>query len=161
MLMWKCRDISNRPINPSNKDALETPWNLILGGSDVQRSKPHRPIQENHVWYHNLGTFLLFCSFVFEMFTCRRGVRCLACSSLRPRGWRARLWLSGRRRRATMGWAAILSERGQPITDGEWSRCTGRSSCHLTNSPVSIPISCLKPEGRRPAKKPQPCLTGR
>ena len=125
MLMCKCRDISNRPINPHNKDAVEMPWNLILGGfwcakiktATTHSKEPHLISQPQFNWVSykivSCGmscTELLFFSLLcVQMFTCGRGVSCLACSSLRPRGWRARLWLRGRRRRATMGWATILS----------------------------------------------------
>ena len=88
------------------------PWNLILGGfwcakikTTTTHSKEPQLISQPRLYVH-ISLSLGKC---VQMLTCGRGVSCLACSSLRPRGCRARLWLRGRRRRATMGWATILS----------------------------------------------------
>ena len=66
----------------------------------------------------------LFC-FPVDKITCGRGVSWRAFSSRRPSGWRARLWLRGRRRRATMGWATILVVRS---TSYWWAQVTLNSS---------------------------------
>ena len=64
--------------------------------------------------------------FPVDKITCSgRGVSWRAFSSRRPSGWRARLWLRGRRRRATMGWATILVVRS---TNYWWAQVTLNSS---------------------------------
>ena len=161
MLMWRWRDISNRPINPSNKDPLETPWNLILGGfwcakiktAATHSKEPHLPAP---LFYPH--TFQLFCSFVFKCLPADVGFV----------AWHVLASDQGVGERGC-GWEEEGEEPRwdeQPSYQGEDSQSlieSGHNALddHLVTSlsPVSKPISCLKPEGRRPAKIPQPYLT--
>lgn len=156
----KYKDISFWPINPDNKDALETPWSLILGGfwcakiktATTHSKEPHLKAQPR-----------------FRLHTCFAYMFCLVFKCL-PVDVGLVAWHVPASDQGAggpgCGWEEEGEERRwdeQPSSQRKgiqslMESCHDALDYHLVTplSPVSKPISCLKSEGRWPAKKPQP-----